>query len=81
MSETKVVSVRFPYEKYEEYLIECDSLNIGISELVHKKMAIANSTKKIKREIAEGIEKVLEIFSEQPQIAKMRLRRLLKKLV
>jgi hypothetical protein len=79
MSETKIVSVRIPYEKYEEYLLECESLQIGISELVHRKMAIANSTKKIKKEIADGIENVLEVFEDNPTIAKFRLKNLLRK--
>jgi hypothetical protein len=81
MNETKVVSVRFPYEKYEEYLLECESLQIGISEMVHRKIAIANSTKSIKKEIADGIENVLEILDDNPLIAKMRLKRLLKRLI
>ena len=78
MNETKVVSVRFPYEVYEDYLLECDSLRIGISELVHRKIAIANSTKKKKKEIADEIEKVLELLEDQPVIAKIKLRKLLK---
>jgi hypothetical protein len=42
-------------------------------------MTIAISTKKLKKEIADGIEDMLEVIKENPMIQKIRLKNLMRK--
>lgn len=75
--DTKVISLRISYEKYEKIILECEAKGITVTEFIERKIAEAGAIKKFKEEVIQRIESAHEIIDASPNFAKNRLRRAL----
>ena len=75
--DTKVISLRISYDKYEKIILECEAKGITVTEFIERKIAAAGAIKEFKKEVIQRIESAYEFIDASPTYAKNKLRRVL----
>lgn len=77
MESSKVISFRADVGTYQKILLECEAKNISKTELVERKIAIANNVKNTKAQLIEKLEHVYDAGIDHPAIARRNLSRVI----
>jgi uncharacterized membrane protein len=57
--DTKVISLRIPYSRYENILLECEKKQINVTEYIERKMILDDSESKIQTSKSRHIAKTI----------------------